>query len=136
MPPLTRWFIRAALVYLVLALCAGVFLALPIGNPISGLFPVYFHLLTFGWLTQLIFGVALWMFPKYSSAKPRGHEWLGWLTFILLNTGLPLRAIFEPLNSNNTLSPYSGWMLVVAALLQWLAGLAFVANTWARVKEK
>jgi len=136
MPLLTRWFIRAALVYLVLALCTGVFLALPAGNPISGLFPVYFHLLTFGWLTQLIFGVALWMFPKYSSAKPRGHEWLGWLTFILLNAGLLLRAIFEPLNSNNTSFPYSGWMLVTAAILQWLAGLAFVANTWARVREK
>ena len=50
MPPLTRWFIKAALVYLVLALCAGVLLALPKGNPISSLFPVYLHLLTFGWL--------------------------------------------------------------------------------------
>jgi hypothetical protein len=122
--------------YLVLALCTGVFLAFPTGNPVSGLFPVYLHLLTFGWLTQLIFGVALWMFPKYSSAKPRGHEWLGWATFILLNTGLLMRAIFEPLNGNNTWLPLSGWMLVVAALLQWLAGLAFVANTWTRIREK
>lgn len=86
MPPLTRWFIRAALAYLVLALCVGVFLTLPTGNPISGLFPVYFHLLTFGWLTQLIFGVALWIFPTYSNAKPRGHEWLGWGTHSSFST--------------------------------------------------
>ena len=135
MPPLTRWFLKAALVYLVLSLCTGIFLALPGINPVAGLFPVYFHMLTFGWLTQLIFGVALWMFPKYSPAQPRGHEWLGWLTFTLLNTGLILRVIFEPLNGTAPTSLSRG-MLVAAALLQWLAGVAFVANTWKRVRVK
>lgn len=135
MPPLTRWFLKAALVYLILALCAGIFLALPGTSPIAGVFPVYFHLLTFGWLTQLIFGIALWMFPKYTPAKPRGYEWLGWGTFILLNTGLLLRMIFEPL-SNIAPSSLGGWMLVLAALLQWLSGVAFTANTWKRVREK
>jgi hypothetical protein len=135
MPPLTRWFLKAALIYLVLALCAGIFLALPDTDPIAGVFPVYFHLLTFGWLTQLIFGIASWMFPKYTPARPRGHEWLGWATFILLNTGLTLRVIFEPLNGIAA-SALSGWMLVTAAFLQWLAGVAFVANTWQRVREK
>lgn len=135
MPILTRWFLKAALVYLVLALCAGILLALPGDILISGLFPVYIHTLAFGWLTQLIFGVALWMFPKYSSAQPRGHEWLGWATFILLNIGLTLRVIFEPLHGISP-STFSSWMLVIAAVLQWLSGLAFVANTWTRVKEK
>lgn len=135
MPILTRWFLKAALVYLILALCAGILLALPGDTLISGLFPVYIHTLAFGWLTQLIFGVALWMFPKYSSAQPRGHEWLGWVTFILLNIGLTLRVIFEPLHGMRP-STFSSWMLVIAAMLQWLSGLAFVANTWSRVKEK
>lgn len=135
MPVLTRWFLKAALVYLILALCAGILLALPGELLIPGLFPTYIHILSFGWLTQLIFGVALWMFPKYSSAQPRGHEWLGWTTFILLNTGLTLRIIFEPLHSMSP-STFNSWALVVAALLQWLAGIAFVANTWTRVREK
>lgn len=135
MPALTRWFLKAALIYLILALCAGILLALPGETLISGLFPVYIHTLTFGWLTQLIFGVALWMFPKFSSAKPRGYEWLGWATFILLNVGLLLRVIFEPLHSMTPTS-LSSWMLVGSALLQWLAGMAFVTNTWMRVREK
>ena len=135
MPPITRWFLKAALVYLILALCAGILLALPDTNPIAGVFPVYFHLLTFGWLTQLIFGIAIWMFPKYSQAKPRGHEWLGWTTFTLLNSGLILRMFFEPWNGIAP-SPLTGWMLVAAALLQWSAGVAFVANTWKRIKVK
>lgn len=135
MPSLTRWFLKTALIYLILALCTGILLSLPGTVSIPGLFPVYFHMLTFGWLTQLIFGVALWMFPKYSMARPRGHEWLGWATFILLNTGLILRVIFEPLHGTMP-SSLSSWMLVTAALLQWLAGVAFVANTWPRVRVK
>lgn len=135
MPTLTRWFLKAALVYLILALSMGILLVLPDGSPIAGAFPVYFHLLTFGWLTQLIFGIALWMFPKYTPAKPRGYEWLGWGTFILLNTGLILRMIFEPLN-NMAPSSLGGWMLVLASLLQWLSGVAFTANTWKRVRVR
>ena len=135
MPPITRWFLKAALVYLILALCTGILLALPDTNPIAGVFPVYFHLLTFGWLTQLIFGIAIWMFPKYSQAEPRGHEWVGWTTFALLKSGLILRMIFEPWNGIAP-SPLTGWMLVTAALLQWSAGVAFVANTWKRIKVK
>lgn len=135
MPLLTRWFLKSALIYLILALCVGILLALPDAMIIPGVFPVYLHLLTFGWLTQLIFGIALWMFPKYSSDKPRGMEWLGWSTFILLNSGLLLRAVFEPTNSSAS-SLFAGWMLVLAALLQWLSGVAFVANTWKRIRVK
>ena len=75
MPLLTRIFIKTAMIYLALALVLGILLASGVTN---GLFPVYIHLLVFGWLTQLIFGVVFWMFPKYSVEKPRGSEALGW----------------------------------------------------------
>ncbi|HNQ95092.1 MAG TPA: hypothetical protein PKK96_07195 [Anaerolineales bacterium] len=135
MPILTRWFLKAALLYLLFALIAGIVLALPAASPITGFFPAYFHMLTFGWLTQLIFGVAFWMFPKYSPANPRGHEWLGWVTFISLNAGLVLRVIAEPINAT-TPSALSGWTMVASALLQWLSGVVFAINTWTRVKER
>jgi hypothetical protein len=48
MPTLVRWFLKAAFVYLILALCSGILLALPNGIPIPGLFPVYIHTLAFG----------------------------------------------------------------------------------------
>jgi len=132
MPLLTRTFIKTAMIDLALALVLGVLLTLGIT---SGLFPVYIHLLVFGWLTQLIFGVVFWMFPKYSVEKPRGSEVLGWWTYALLNTGLLLRAIAEPIQSTQANS-LSGWMLVLSAVLQFLSGLAFVFNSWGRVKEK
>jgi cbb3-type cytochrome oxidase subunit 1 len=137
MPPLTRWFLKTALIYLVVALLAGALLAarnvwlLP--PLITAFTPVYFHLFMVGWVTQLIFGVVFWMFPKYSKEKPRGSEPLGWATYLLLNAGLLLRAAGEPLNA---LQPgvFWGWLLVVSATWQWLAGLCFVANTWGRVQ--
>lgn len=135
MPILARWFLKNALLYLIFALCAGMLLASPDGHPFSGLFAVYIHTLAFAWLTQPIFGVALWRFPKYSAARPGGHEWLGSAILTMLNLGLVLRIIFKPLQSNAS-SSYSGWMLVPSAFLEWLAGVALVANTWARVREK
>jgi Trk-type K+ transport system membrane component len=29
-----------------------------------------------------------------------------------------------------------GWILALAAFLQWLGGMTFVLNTWSRVKER
>jgi hypothetical protein len=138
MPPLTRWFVKTSFIYFALALILGLLLALqPIFNlgVVSSLFPIYIHLLVFGWLSQLIFGVVFWMFPIYSKEKPRRSESLGWWTYILINVGLILRAIAEPINSI-TPNPIVGWILVISAIIQFLAGLAFVINTWGRVKEK
>lgn len=137
MPPLTRWFIKSSLVYLLLALLTGIFLAAQdwLETPVGAFFPVYYHLFAEGWITFLIIGVAFWMFPKFSREKPRGSETLGWLSFACLQAGLLLRVIGEPINS---LQPGPAWgcVLVLSAVLQWLGGMAFAANTWQRVKEK
>lgn len=139
MPPITRVFIKAALAYFVIALLTGVLLAaapwLPMPLWIAALNPVYFHLFMVGWVTQLIAGVAYWMFPKFSRQQPRGSDRLAWSTFALLNLGLALRIIAEPAN---TLTPGGVWgyLLAASAVLQWLGGAAFVSNTWPRVKEK
>jgi hypothetical protein len=139
MPPLTRWFIKASLVCFILALVLGVLLAaqplFTIPLSLTGIFPVYIHLLVFGWITQLIFGVVFWMFPKFSREHPHRSEVSGWVTFGLLNFGLLLRVIGEPLNSQEPGGP-GAWLLILSALFQWLSGMVFVTNTWGRVKEK
>jgi hypothetical protein len=131
-PLLTRIFIKTSLVYFALALAFGILMALRVPYAI---FPVYIHLFVFGWLTQLIFGVVYWMFPKYSAQFPRGHDPLMWIAYGALNVGLILRAVAEPMQASQT-NTLSGALLVISAVLQWLAGLAFIANTWNRVKEK
>ena len=138
MPAVTRWFIKAGLAYFVTALLLGVVLATPAVFPIPPAVmawgPVYVHLFMVGWVAQLIFGVVYWMFPRYSRAKPRGSEGLAVATFVLLNIGLVLRAIGEPTHALWPAAAW-GWLVALSAVLQWLAGIIFVINTWPRVKE-
>lgn len=137
MPPVTRWSIRSALVYLVISLFLGVLQAGSSlwGWNIPGIFPVYIHLFVIGWLTLMIIGVAYWMFPKYSRESPRRSEPVGWTVFILINIGLLLRAIVEPLVGNLSGGVW-GWLLAFSAIFLWLGGVLFVWNTWMRVKER
>lgn len=125
MPPLTRWYVKLSLGYFVAALAAAVWQAA--GGPIW-LTPVYIHLFVVGWLTGMIFGVAYWMFPKFSKDRPRGPDWLALATFGLLHAGLWLRVVGEATNA--------GGLLVSSALCQWLAGVGFIGTTWPRVKER
>lgn len=139
MPVVTRWFIKSALAYLAAALFLALVLALPssVGLPgfIRFMNPAYFHLFLVGWVTQMIFGVIYWMFPIITRAQPRGNEKLAWASYILLNTGLLLRVVGEPLTSTYQETGI-GWLLAVSALLQWLAAILFVALAWPRVKER
>lgn len=126
MPPLSRWYIKGALLYFVAALLLGI-----VG--VNG--PAYVHMLVVGWITQMIFGVAYWMFPKHAPEAPRGNNAIAVATFVLLNVGLPLRVVVEPVRAwRPDLLP--GWLLVVAAVTQWLAGVGFAVNTWPRIKEQ
>lgn len=135
MPTLTRWFIKTAILYLVAALALSVAMQLPLADHsiLPLIWPTYLHLLVVGWLTQLIFGVAFWLFPKHSSGSHRGSDRLGWLCFAMLNAGLLLRVVAEPLQG---LGRPGTPLLVVSALAQLLAGWAFVANTWPRVRYR
>ena len=137
MPPLTRWFIKTALIYLVLALVFGVLIlagpALQRLQHLAGLTTLYFHLLMVGWITQLIFGVANWMFPIYTRENPRRSTTLGWLSYLLLNTGMVVRIgadIILVLDS----FPLPVWTTGIGALFLFASALAFAVNIWHRVK--
>lgn len=136
MPTLTRWYLKTALLYLLAAFVLGLLLAarslVDLPPILAGFSPVYFHLFMVGWVTELIFGIVFWLFPKFSREQPRGREWLGWSTYALLNAGLLLRAVAEPQNSRAPGEVW-GWLLVVSAVFQWTAALLFVVNTWPRV---
>ncbi len=141
MPLLTRWYIRTSFIYFILALLLGAILGTQalgyLDTPSLSLYPTYLHLLTEGWITMLIIGVAFWMFPKYTPEQPRRSLRLGWASFLLLNAGLLLRLLSEPvIGAPRRQLPAWAALLILAAILQWLGGMAFVVNTWARVKEK
>jgi hypothetical protein len=138
MPTLARWFIKTALAYLAAALVLGAALALA---PVTGwnlpaaATMAHLHLLVVGWLTQLIFGVAYWLFPRHSREQPFGMTPLAWLAYATLNGGLLLRTVAEPAQA---VSAWAGWgiALVAAGVFQAAAGVAFVVYIWPRVQSK
>lgn len=139
MPLLTRWFVKSALVYLTVSLLVGVALtaqrAVRLPAVVEALMPVYFHLFMVGWVTQMIFGVAYWMFPRISKENPRGWDGLAVVTYVVLNVGLIARAVVEPILA---LRPAKVWAvtLILSAVLQWIGALVFAANTWRRVRAR
>jgi len=151
MPATTRAFVKASILYLGLGALLGALLLVnrwvPLGSAILALKASHVQFLVVGWLTQLILGVAWWLFPPLQiGLRPdlplpvrrgrtqRGREPLFWAAFVCLNVGVLLQAVFAPLYSwtqiglFNFLAGISGLFLVVAAV-------ASVVNLWGRVRE-
>jgi hypothetical protein len=139
MPRLTRWTIKTALVYLAVGLGSGLLYwanqqwdFAPVFSTFS---PTYLHLITVGWLTQLIYGVIYWMFPIIRKDNMRGSPAAAWSVYLLLNSGLILRTLCEPWRGLE-INDVNGIGLVISAFLQAAAGIAFVAVCWPRVRER
>ncbi|MEP6472203.1 MAG: hypothetical protein ABJC74_00675 [Gemmatimonadota bacterium] len=136
MPLLSRCFIRSGFLCLLLGL--GLALASPLFAPAwsAALWPVRLHLLTVGWLTQLIFGVAWWLFPRGTGRAIAGRSAAGWASFGMLVTGLGLRAGFEPMRWQGHGSPMVSGLLTLSAGLQFVAAVAFAWAIWPRIRER
>lgn len=140
MPRESRFFIKTGLVWLVAALLLGglqraAFLGFEAG-PVAVDGPAHVHLFVFGWVTQVIVGVALWMFPPPSRERPRGRRWLSWVAYAGINVGLALRVVAEPMVVVGTVTPPWNSLLLAAAVAQAGGCLAFVVNIWPRVKGR
>lgn len=138
MPTFVRYFIKTSIVYFVGSLLLGILLAaspvmeLPVF--LSSLFPTYLHLFVVGWITQMIFGVSIWMFPKPRSEGRYGNETVIWVIYATINAGLLVRLVAEPGNLVWQTSTIVDVGLVVSAVLHWLAAVAYVYHVWGRIR--
>jgi hypothetical protein len=138
MPLLTRYFLKTAILYFVASSCLGGYLLIAVGlqwNVPLVLQPVYWHMLLVGWLMQLIFGVAYWMFPPFAKGQPHRYPALAWFTYAALNVGLLLRVVVEPWHGMRP-QPGLGWLLVCSAVLQVAAGWMFLITVWTRIRGR
>ena len=96
MPRLSVLMIRAALLYLGVGFLFGGLLLFNKGIPFEGgiwrLLPVHVELPVFGWMVQLIMGVAFWIAPRFSTEPRYGRVVLVKAAFVLLNLGIWLSA--------------------------------------------
>lgn len=134
MPRIARVFIKTGLIYFLASLLLGLaaefnWLQFP------GIVPLFWHLLMVGWITQIIFGVSMWMFPGRTREEGFKAQLWGWLTYIFLNTGLLLRVIAEPAIYLVTGSLWSV-LIVISAVSQVAAALAYIIELWPRIQSK
>lgn len=131
MPRLSRWSIRAALVYLTAGFTFGALILTAKGFPGLGwawrLLAAHVEFLLFGWTLQLVLGVAFWILPRFSHGPPRGLEPLAWTAVALLNLGVCLVAL-------RSLAGLPAALTAVGRSAEAAAGIAFAAYAWPRVK--
>ncbi|MCC6739999.1 MAG: hypothetical protein IT452_13205 [Planctomycetia bacterium] len=132
MPLEIRLFVRTSLVCLVLSAIAGTLLyAWPALRGTSAppwLWPMHTHLATVGWLVNMVFGVALWMFPLPWGAKAsdRYRPALAWAAYAAINGGLAMRFAGDILAMRA--------LQVAAGASQTLGILLCIAALWPRIR--
>lgn len=134
MPKISRLFLKTGLIYFILSLVIGILLETEtLSRP--HLVPLFWHSLMVGWITQIIFGVSIWMFPGRERDERIIKQKKVWGCYLLLNGGLLLRLIFEPLVIYYD-GAFVSSMLIVSALSQLGAGVLYFAEIWPRLLSR
>jgi hypothetical protein len=132
----TRWFIKAGMVYLVIGVFLFVLDSIPDLSVSINLLPVYWHMIALGWITQVIFGVSVWMFPRRKKDRNKLESPVTWAIFWALNSGLILRFLVEPFAVNFSGNVIIRLITVVSVLLQLTASVLYLVEIWPRVQPK
>lgn len=141
MPRHSRALVKTAMLWLVLGMALWAASAAPrlfaLPGLASALRPSALHAVTVGWLTQLVMGVAVWLFPRPRSGpgggRPATRPAAVWTAYGLLNAGLAARVATEPFAALGMPGPWRA-PLVASGVLQWTAVMLFAGLLWPRVR--
>jgi hypothetical protein len=129
---------RTALLWLVLGFALGALMLsdhLVPGTWQSWFSPTHGHILFVGWFLQFAVGVGYWLLPrKRSSELPLGYrEDVALAAYLLLNAGLVLRVIAEPLQRDGHDAALLDWLLAASSALQFAAIAIIAVQLWHRI---
>lgn len=136
MPRITRWFIKSGMIYLFLGIVLAFLSELPYIQSGSLLLPVYWHMIVIGWITQIIMGVSIWMFPRKRRDRKKTETFTAIASFWSLNAGLIIRFLSEPFLPFFTENPWMFVTISVSILLQLGGILFYIVEIWPRVQSK
>lgn len=133
---LARRFIKTSLIFAVLSVLLGMHMIATqrfgqTVKPLHWLPTAHGHLFLVGFVTMMIMGVAIWIFPR-----PKGSRYLPVLseaTYWLITLGTIVRGIGEVGASYFQ----ARWLLPLSAIggiAQGLAILLFILNIWTRIQ--
>lgn len=104
----------------------------------SWLQPTHGHMLFVGWFVQFAIGIAYWLLPRKRRPElPVGYrETLAFAGWAMLNAGLLLRVIGEPMERTGNDGTLSITILGFSAALQVAAVIVFISQLWPRIYGK
>ncbi len=130
MPRLSQWYVRSALVYLLLGFTIGALMlsnkGLPLHPALWRLLPAHIEFLLVGWVLQLALGIAFWMLPRFWHGPPRGGELGVRLAYPLLNLGLWLVVLGTVLGA-------PAITITLGRVLELGALVAYATHVWPRI---
>lgn len=127
---LSVWLVRASLIHMGIGFLFGALILHHKGIPIYDwswrLLNPHIELMIFGWTIQFVMGIAFWILPRFSGDQRYGKVYLGWGSFILLNSGIVMTASGTWFTQN---------LLALAGRMCTLGGVVlFVILIWPRIK--
>lgn len=131
MPRLSIYFIRTALIYLLLGFTAGGLLLVQKGTNVAPqlwlLLPLHIEWVFMGWIVQLAMGVAFWILPRFPLPPVRGNEAIVRLAYLLSNIGI-LLILFQSLFQSIEMISFVGRVSEAIAII------LFAIHAWPRVR--
>ena len=128
MTKLSIWATKLALCYFVATITLGALaLAAKAGFVAGwwfGLRPLHVQFGLIGWFVQLVFGVAYWILPKFSTGEKRPRAWAAGSAVVLINLGIVLSVV----------GYWWGQGRALGAALELAAAGCFAFHAWPRVK--
>jgi len=130
--------VRASLVWMLSGFVVGALMLvdreIP-GNWRQWLQPTHGHMLFVGWFVQFVIGIAYWLLPrKRNPERPLGYrEAPAFAGAIMLNAGMILRAIGEPMERIGNAGGLSIGILALSGVLQVGAIVIFISQIWPRI---
>lgn len=131
-------YTRAALVWLVSGVALGALMLsddLVPGDWRRWFSPTHGHMLFVGWFLQFAIGVAYWLLPRRRNTDlPYGYnERAAMAGLVLLNLGLGVRVVAEPLGRGGYDGTPQDLALALSSILQLAAVMIIAAQIWKRL---
>ncbi|MEE9614090.1 MAG: hypothetical protein V3W31_03925 [Thermodesulfobacteriota bacterium] len=127
MSNLTVWFIRCAMVYLVLAVLLGIHMGQ--AGPQYPYRPIHTHLNLLGWMSMMIFGVSYHILPRFSG-QPLWSESLSLWHLWLANIGLVGMSLGWVVASAGG----GSFVLIAFSIIEAVSVVFFVTNMFKTIK--
>ncbi len=133
---LARYYIKSAILFLVLGLVLGGYMTYRINISGSGvpqsMIAAHTHLILVGFVIMLIMGIALWLFPR-PREKVFYSPLIAEITFYLMFAAIAVRSTGEILNGF-ILSRWIAWTIVAGSFGEIAGIVLFFINIWNRIK--